>query len=130
MILSATGHVTDHHLPVNVNATSTSYISSFVVQAYDEYAKRLRPVLALETQWHKTDEELETAVRKDPGVVVSAKRARESGFWAFDAWGIFEQDQLLVTRRVVSCALSSEVLGLPRLRISHACASPMTATRR
>ncbi|CAM9626991.1 unnamed protein product, partial [Sphacelaria rigidula] len=39
-------------------------------QAYDEYAKRLRPVLALETQWHKTDEELEAAVRKDPGVVV------------------------------------------------------------
>ena len=26
--------------------------------------------MALETQWHKTDEELETAVRKDTGVVV------------------------------------------------------------
>lgn len=32
--------------------------------------KRLRPVLALDTQWHKTDEELEAAVRKDSGVVV------------------------------------------------------------
>ncbi|CAM9238210.1 unnamed protein product [Laminaria digitata] len=39
-------------------------------QAYDEYVKRLRPVMALDTQWHKTDEELETAVRKDTGVVV------------------------------------------------------------
>ncbi|CAM9416223.1 unnamed protein product [Ectocarpus sp. 6 AP-2014] len=39
-------------------------------QAYDEYAKRLRPVLALDTQWHKTDDDLEAAVRKDPGVVV------------------------------------------------------------
>lgn len=27
--------------------------------------------MALDTQWHKTDEELETAVRKDTGVVVS-----------------------------------------------------------
>eukprot|EP00903_Cladosiphon_okamuranus_P013876 g12908.t1 len=39
-------------------------------QAYDEYVKRLRPVLALDTLWHKTDEDLEAAVRKDPGVVV------------------------------------------------------------
>ena len=39
-------------------------------QAYDEYVKRLRPVLALDTQWHKTDEELEAAVRKDSGAVV------------------------------------------------------------
>ncbi|CAM9143321.1 unnamed protein product [Pylaiella littoralis] len=39
-------------------------------QAYDEYVKRLRPVLALDTQWHKTDEDLEAAVRKDTGVVV------------------------------------------------------------
>ena len=37
----------------------------------DEYVRRLRPVMALDTQWHKTDEELETAVRKDTGVVVS-----------------------------------------------------------
>lgn len=42
-------------------------------QAYDEYAKRLRPVLALDTQWHKTDDDLEAAVRKDPGVVVRGK---------------------------------------------------------
>lgn len=26
--------------------------------------------MALDTQWHKTDEELESAVRKDTGVVV------------------------------------------------------------
>lgn len=39
-------------------------------QAYDEYVKRLRPVLALDTQWHKTDEDLEAAVRKDSGIVV------------------------------------------------------------
>ncbi|CAM9318539.1 unnamed protein product, partial [Hapterophycus canaliculatus] len=39
-------------------------------QAYDEYVKRLRPVLALDTHWHKTDEDLEAAVRKDSGVVV------------------------------------------------------------
>lgn len=45
-----------------------------VPQAYDEYAKRLRPVLTLETQWHKTDEELEAAVRKDSGVVVRMTR--------------------------------------------------------
>jgi 23S rRNA (pseudouridine1915-N3)-methyltransferase len=31
-------------------------------EAYMEYAKRLRPVLALETVWHKTDQELEAAV--------------------------------------------------------------------
>lgn len=39
-------------------------------QAYDEYVKRLRPVLALDTCWHKTDEDLEAAVRKDTGAVV------------------------------------------------------------
>ncbi|CAN0161648.1 unnamed protein product [Discosporangium mesarthrocarpum] len=39
-------------------------------EAYEEYAKRLRPVLSLETHWHKTDEDLETAARKDSGVVV------------------------------------------------------------
>lgn len=27
--------------------------------------------MALDTQWHKTDEDLEAAVRKDTGVVVS-----------------------------------------------------------
>ena len=43
-------------------------------QAYDEYVKRLRPVLALDTQWHKTDEDLEAAVRKDAGTVVRHTR--------------------------------------------------------
>lgn len=45
-------------------------------QAYDEYVKRLRPVLALETQWHKTDEDLEAAVRKDTGIVVSYEKEK------------------------------------------------------
>lgn len=45
-------------------------------QAYDEYVKRLRPVLALDTQWHKTDEDLEAAVRKDSGVVVRGQTIR------------------------------------------------------
>lgn len=75
------------------------------MQAYDEYAKRLRPVLALETQWHKTDEELEAAVRKDPGVVVSTKRAKEGGFGVFGVWGGFEPEKLLVIRRVVKLEL-------------------------
>lgn len=34
-------------------------------QGYQEYEKRLRPVLSLETVWHKTDEELLGAVEKD-----------------------------------------------------------------
>lgn len=45
-------------------------------QAYDEYVKRLRPVLDLDTQWHKTDEDLEAAVRKDSGVVVRNVKKR------------------------------------------------------
>lgn len=45
--------------------------SKLVRQAYDEYVKRLRPIMTLDTQWHKTDEDLEAAVRKDTGVVVS-----------------------------------------------------------
>lgn len=47
-----------------------SLVPNYFIQAYDEYANRLRPVLALETHWHKTDEDLEAAVRKDAGVVV------------------------------------------------------------
>ena len=39
-------------------------------EAYNEYVKRLRPVLALETVWHKTDEELEAAVSKEKAPVI------------------------------------------------------------
>ncbi|CAM9844751.1 unnamed protein product, partial [Choristocarpus tenellus] len=42
----------------------------YTSQAYNEYAKRLRPVLSLETIWHKTDDDMEAAVRSDAGVVV------------------------------------------------------------
>jgi 23S rRNA (pseudouridine1915-N3)-methyltransferase len=37
----------------------------WVPQAYDEYAKRLRPVLQLSTVWHKTDADMEAAVAKE-----------------------------------------------------------------
>lgn len=48
-------------------------VLTFFSQAFDEYAKRLRPVLTLDTHWHKTDEDLEAAVRKDSGAVVSLR---------------------------------------------------------
>lgn len=47
-----------------------SLVLNYFIQAYNEYAKRLRPFLALKTHWYKTDEDLEAAVRKDAGVVV------------------------------------------------------------
>jgi 23S rRNA (pseudouridine1915-N3)-methyltransferase len=37
----------------------------WVPQAYDEYAKRLRPVVQLSTVWHKTDADMEAAVAKE-----------------------------------------------------------------
>lgn len=42
----------------------------FLNDAYLEYTKRLRPVLALETIWHKTDAELEAAVAKEKAPVI------------------------------------------------------------
>lgn len=39
-------------------------------EGYQEYTKRLRPVLALDTIWHKTDAELEAAVFKEKGSVI------------------------------------------------------------
>ena len=42
----------------------------FLNEAYQEYTKRLRPVLALETIWHKTDAELEAAVAKEKAPVI------------------------------------------------------------
>jgi hypothetical protein len=40
-------------------------LQEWLNQGYQEYEKRLRPVLSLETVWHKTDEELLGAVEKD-----------------------------------------------------------------
>ena len=42
----------------------------FLNDAYLEYTKRLRPVLGLETIWHKTDAELEAAVAKEKAPVI------------------------------------------------------------
>jgi len=42
----------------------------FLNDAYLEYTKRLRPVLGLETIWHKTDGELEAAVAKEKAPVI------------------------------------------------------------
>jgi 23S rRNA pseudoU1915 N3-methylase RlmH len=42
----------------------------FLNDAYLEYTKRLRPVLGLETIWHKTDEELKAAVAKEKAPVI------------------------------------------------------------
>ena len=45
-------------------------LQEWLNEAYNEYVKRLRPVLALETVWHKTDEELEAAVAKERAPVI------------------------------------------------------------
>ncbi|KAM3573833.1 hypothetical protein VYU27_004178 [Nannochloropsis oceanica] len=42
----------------------------YLNDAYLEYTKRLRPVLELETIWHKTDEELKAAVAKEKAPVI------------------------------------------------------------
>lgn len=42
----------------------------FLNDAYLEYTKRLRPVLVLETIWHKSDAELEAAVAKEKAPVI------------------------------------------------------------
>lgn len=69
--MTAEEHVDSAWLPKScATKRHRSLVLNYSIQAYNEYVKRLRPFLSLETHWYKTDEDLEAAVRKDAGVVV------------------------------------------------------------